>query len=58
MQARWMENNDDEDALKCLNLERNIDAELYGQPVPTELNMSEFLGNDCDGVGRQSIVID
>jgi hypothetical protein len=53
-----MENNDDEDALKCLNLERNIDAELYGQPVPTELNMSEFLGNDCDGVGRQSIVID
>ena len=37
----WKKGNA-EDALKCWNLERVLDAELYGLPAPAELTMEEF----------------
>ena len=36
----------DEDSLKCLNLERIIEAELVGSPVPDDLTMEEFADAD------------
>lgn len=37
----WKKGNA-EDALKCWNLERVLEAEMYGQPAPAELTMQEF----------------
>jgi hypothetical protein len=37
--GEWKE-GDDQDALKCWNLERLLEAATFGQPKPTELTMS------------------
>ncbi len=37
----WKE-GDDQDALKCWNLEQLLEAATFGQPKPTELTMSEL----------------
>ena len=36
----------DEDSHKCWNLERIIEAELVGSPVPDDLTMEEFADAD------------
>jgi hypothetical protein len=36
----------DEESLKCWNLERIIEAELVGAPVPVDLTMEEFTDAD------------
>ena len=36
----------DEESLKCWNLERIIEAELIGAPVPIDLTMEEFANVD------------
>ena len=36
----------DEESLKCWNLERIIEAELIGDPAPIDLTMEEFAGAD------------
>ena len=41
----WKSENDEE-SLKCWNLERIIEAELVGAPVPDNLTMEEFADAD------------
>ena len=41
----WKKENTVE-ALKCWNLERNIDAETYGQLMPEPLTLEEFVELD------------
>ena len=41
----WKKENTVE-ALKCWNLERNIDAETYGQSMPEPLTLEEFVELD------------
>ena len=45
--GNWKE-SEDEDALKCWNLERIIQAELIGAPEPIDLTMDEFANADTD----------
>ena len=40
----------DEEALKCWNLERIIDAKLFGKDEPPELSMEELL-RENEGAG-------
>ena len=35
------------DALKCWNLERIIEAKIFGRSVPDELTMGEFINEDA-----------
>ena len=37
---------EDEESLKCWNLERIIEAELVGAPVPVDLTMEEYTDAD------------
>ncbi len=49
----WKE-GDDEDALKCWNLEQFLEAATFGQPKPTELTMSELTGEvECEEQEQQ-----
>ena len=45
----WKE-SDDEEALKCWNLERVIQAELMGAPEPIDLTMDEFANDDTETI--------
>ena len=38
----WKKENTEE-ALKCWNLERILDADLMGEPAPTQLTMNDLL---------------
>ena len=44
-QGAWTKEGTD-DALKCWNLERVIDAETYGKPNPKELTLNDFMGEE------------
>ena len=37
----------DEESLKCWNLERIIEAELIGAPAPIDLTMEDFVDVDA-----------
>ena len=40
---KWsLEEGDIEEALKCWNLERILEAETFGQHMPADLTMQEF----------------
>ena len=41
-QGAWTKEGTD-DALKCWNLERVIDAETYGKPNPKDLTLNDFM---------------
>ena len=60
--SRAWKKKDTEDALKCWNLERVIDAGLLGQPAPNELTMEEFLkegqGPSKGNNGDEVVVVD
>ena len=45
----WKE-SEDEEALKCWNLERVIQAELMGAPEPIDLTMDEFANDDTETI--------
>ena len=45
----WKKDLDD-DAVKCWNLERILDAEMVGSPVPAPLTVDDLLGEE-DGPG-------
>ena len=45
----WKE-SEDEEALKCWNLERIIQAELMGAPEPIDLTMDEFANADTETI--------
>ena len=47
--GNWKE-SEDEDALKCWNLERIIQAELMGAPAPIDLTMDEFANADTEAI--------
>jgi len=46
-----------EDALKCWNLERLIEAEMRHAPVPAEMTMAEFLSEGSDSDRNSSIIV-
>ena len=42
--------SEDEEALKCWNLERIIEAELIAAPEPIDLTMDEFANADTEAI--------
>ena len=42
--------SEDEEALKCWNLERIIEAELIAAPEPIDLTMDEFSNADTEAI--------
>ncbi len=59
---RAWKKKDTEDALKCWNLERVLDAELLGKPAPNKLTMEKLLregqGPSKGNNGEEVVVVD
>ena len=47
--------SEDEEALKCWNLERIIEAELMAAPEPIGLTMDEFSNADTEAIDTEAI---
>ena len=53
----WKQANDDE-SLKCWNLERILEAEQFGEVKKTDLRMDELLGElEEDDQGREKVLV-
>ena len=52
--GRWKA-SEDEEALKCWNLERIIEAELMAAPEPIDLTMDEFINADTEAIDTEAI---
>ena len=53
-EGAWKKASDDE-ALKCWNLERIIDAELLGLMEPNEMTMAQLLGKESGDNNEQEL---
>ena len=46
-----------EEALKCWNLERIIEAEAFGQPMPEHLTMNDLVMEENDSSQDDVVVV-
>ena len=51
--GEWKKDTDEE-ALKCWNLERIVDAKLFGKDEPHQLTMEELIREDASDVASDS----
>ena len=55
MQEWCLEQANDDDSLKCWNLERILEAEQFGDLKPDDLTMNDHLGDvEDDNGGKES----
>lgn len=55
----WKKENAEE-ALKCWNLERVIEADAFGKPAPKELTMEKFMEDEAQeqSSSKEVVVVD